>query len=140
MGRTGSSLRGAPFLIVKLRVSLFTSRLQIGNAVPNADVSVEGRCETIRSGPGPIFDRALRAGVGCLLRRLLACHPESFNLQSLIHVKALFAVQTLYELSSSFSNGSGNAGGIDFDRAPLGASTTVFIIQRNAVRIHGSLS
>jgi hypothetical protein len=59
--------------------------------------------------------------------------------QTLIHVEALLAVQTLHKFSRSLANRSSDAAGIDFYRPALGANITVFVFQCDVVRVQCDL-
>src|SRR5450755_3518070 len=90
----------------------------------------------------PTFPRGARfrsgAGFGCgfWLAGFVGGYPKSFDFQAFVHVEALFAVETLYEFAGGFSDGAGDAGGVDFDGAALGSYLAVFELQGDIVSIH----
>src|SRR5882724_7389291 len=92
-----------------------------------------GRELGLRAGSG--------AGFGCGLPFgwFVGHDAKSFDLQALIHVEALLAVQALDEFARGFSDGAGNAGSVYLDRAAFGADFTVFVFQSDVVGVHGCL-
>jgi len=65
--------------------------------------------------------------------------PKSLDLQPLIHVEALLAIQTLHKFSRGLADCSSDAAGIDFYRSALGANFAVFVFQRDVVRVQSDL-
>lgn len=88
---------------------------------------------------------------GLLLARLWFCSrffgsfsfvssdSKSLDLQSLIHIEALFSVQTLHEFARGLSNRTANTGCIDLNSAPFRACFSVFIFQGDVIGIQNHL-
>src|ERR1700719_4314125 len=81
----------------------------------------------------------LGAGLGCALplRWLVGGDAKGFDLEALIHVEALLAVQALDELAGRFSDGAGYARCVHLDRAAFRADFAVFVFQSDVVGVHG---
>ncbi len=80
-----------------------------------------------------------RPGSGLWRFRLLRCDPKGLDLQTLVRIESLLAVQTLYELSCGLANRSSDAAGIDSYRPALGANIAVFVFQSDVIRIQSDL-
>src|ERR1700759_4035857 len=61
---------------------------------------------------------------------------DGFDLETLVHVEALFAVEALHEFARGFADSAGDARGIDLDGAAVGALLTVFVAECDVVSIH----
>src|ERR1700689_4750887 len=66
----------------------------------------------------------------------VSCDAEGFDLQPLVHVEALFAVEALDEFARGFADGAGDAGGVDLDGAAFGAGFAVFVAECDVVGVH----
>jgi hypothetical protein len=71
--------------------------------------------------------------------RLVRSDSNSLDFQSLVHIEALFSIETFYELASGLSNRTADAGRIDLDSAALWTCFSVFIFQRDIVSIQNDL-
>jgi hypothetical protein len=76
------------------------------------------------------FGRAL--GFAALFRR----DAQSFDLETLVHVKALLTIKALDEFARGFADRAGDAGGVDFDGAAFGAGLSVFVAECDVVCVH----
>jgi hypothetical protein len=76
---------------------------------------------------------------GCRYFFFVGGDPKSLDLQPLIHVEALLAVQTLHKLACSLANRSSDAAGIDLYRPALGVCLAIFVPQCDAISIQPDL-
>src|SRR6266478_9623939 len=84
------------------------------------------------------YRRVSGAGFRCRGWRLGLVRRDAhrFNLEALVHVESLFAIETFHKLARSLSNRARNTRRIDLDGAAFGTSFAIFIAQCNVIRIH----
>jgi|ERR1700722_1290304 len=70
---------------------------------------------------------------------LVGGDSNRLDFQSLVHIEALLAIQTLHEFPSGLSNRTTNTGRINLDRAAIRTRFAVFIFQSDIVSIQNNL-